>query len=252
MSVTGSPDGPPIRPGPTIGDSGTGVQMALALCAAYIQKLRTGEGQEIELSMQEALTYYLRTAIAMGSNFGEQASPRSGNGIGPTANLYPCKPEGPNDYVYICAITPRMWQSLCEVIGRPELVEDPRFVKSRLRLENREALEAEISAWTRQHGKHEAMRLLGQNGVPASAVFDTIDLFNDPHLVERGFVRDVPHEKRGSVRLLAWPPRMSESNVDIEPAPLLGSHTDEVLRADLGLSPDELTALHASGALGSP
>ena len=251
MSVTGTPDGPPIRPGPTIGDSGTGVQMALALCAAYIQKLRTGEGQLIELSMQEALTYYLRTAVAMGSNFGEKASPRSGNGIGPTANLYPCKPEGPNDYVYICAITPRMWHSLCDVIGRPELADDPRFVKSRLRLENREALEVEISAWTKQHDKHEAMRLLGQKGVPASAVFDTIDLFNDPHLVERGFVKDVPHAKRGSVRLLAWPARMSESSVPIEPAPLLGSHTDEVLRADLGLSPDEIAALRSSGALGN-
>ncbi|MEE2777186.1 MAG: CoA transferase [Acidobacteriota bacterium] len=251
MSVTGEAGEAPVRPGATIGDAGTGVQMALALCAAYVQKLRTGKGQMIELSMQEAVTYYIRTAIAMGSNFGEQASQRNGNGIGAVANLYPCKPEGPNDFIYICAITPRMWQSLCAVMDRPDLPEDPRFVKSRLRLENGETLAAEISAWTRQHDKHEAMLLLGEAGVPASAVFDTVDLFNDPHLLERDFVHTIPHPKRGTMRLLAWPARMTESSVDIEPAPFLGGHTDEVLAADLGLGAEDIAALREQGVIGA-
>ena len=121
FSVTGEAGGPPMAPGPTIGDSGTGVQMALALCAAYVQKLRTGEGQLVEISMQEAVTYFMRTMIALGSKRGTRATPRRGSGMGALTRLYPCAPGGPNDYVYIMAITPRMWQGVCEAIGRAEL-----------------------------------------------------------------------------------------------------------------------------------
>jgi formyl-CoA transferase len=251
LSVTGDPDGPPMRPGVTIGDSGTGVQMALAMCAAYVEKLRTGKGQQIELSMQEALTYYLRTTIAVGSKWGEKAAARMGNSLGPLANLYPCDPGGPNDYIYMMAQTPRMWEKLCETMGRPELVDDPRFCKSKLRRENQAELIAEISAWTSKHSKHEAMRLLGEAGVPASAVFDTKDLFDDPHLVGRGFVKQVPHPERGSVRLLGWPARLSNGSVEIEAAPGLGADTEEVLAADLGLSAAELAELSANGIITS-
>ena len=251
MSVTGEVGGPPIKPGPTIGDAGTGVQMALALCAAYVQKMRTGEGQLIELSMQEALTYYLRTSIAMGSKWGSQASTRNGNGLGPTANLYPCKPFGENDYVYICAITPRMWLQLCEVMGRQELLDDARFAKSRLRLENSEPLRVEIEKWTRDHTKQDAMKLLAEAGVPASAVFDTLDLFNDPHLRERGFVKTIEHPSLGAIQLLGWPARMSGSAVEIEPAPFLGHHTDEILAGELELSGEEIAGLRDRGAIGA-
>ena len=224
--------------------------MALALCAAYVQKLRTGEGQRVELSMQEAQTYYLRTMIAMGSKWGSQVAPRRGNGIGALANLYACKPFGPNDYLYIMALTPRMWQQFCRAIGQPELLEDPRFTKSKLRRENEAPLSREIEAWTARHTKHEAMTILADAGVPASAVFDTLDLFNDPHLNARGFVKTIEHETLGSVRLLGWPPRMSASEVDIEPAPFLGGHTDEVLAEDLGLGAEEIEALRRGGVLG--
>ena len=250
MSVTGDEDGPPMKPGATIGDAGTGVQMALALCAAYIQKLRTGRGQLVELSMQEALTYYMRTSIAMGSNFGRRATPRRSNGFGAVANLYRTKGGGPNDYLYIMAITPRMWSSLCEAMGRPELIEDPRFVKAKLRRENQKALKEEIAAWMLSHDKHEAMRILGEAGVPAGAVFDTVDLFEDPHLQARGFIKSVPHPERGSIRLLGWPARMSASEVPLEAAPLLGRDTDEVLAADLGLDAEQIAALRTDGVLG--
>jgi len=249
FSVTGEPDGPPMRPGATMADAGSGIQAALAIAAAYAQKLRTGEGQLIELSMQEAMTYYLRTAISR-TNFGEVPTPRMGNSVGPTMSLYPCAPGGPNDYVYIMALTPRMWQQFCNAIERPDLLEDERFKKAALRRENAEPLSEIVAAWTAQHTKHDAMRILAGAGVPAGAVFDTLDLFNDPHLNERGFVKTVEHPSLGPIRLLGWPPRMSASEVDIIPAPFLGAQTSEVLAEDLGLSAEEVEALRAQGVLG--
>ena len=126
FSITGEIDGPPMRPGPTMGDAGTGIQMALAIAAAYAQKLRTSKGQLIELSMQEAMTYYLRTATSSG-NYGERAANRSGNGQLPTMSLYPCAGGGSNDYVYVMAVTPKMWEALCRVIDREDLVQHPQF-----------------------------------------------------------------------------------------------------------------------------
>lgn len=249
FSVTGLPDGPPMRPGPTTGDAGTGVQMALAITAAYVQRLRTGRGQLIELSMQEAMTYYMRTMIARGSNWGTQAAPRNGNGIVPTVNLYPCKPFGHNDYVFLMAPTPKMWQTLCHTIGRPELITDERFDRARRRRDNATALSRVIAEWMGRHTKHEAMAILGDAGVPCSAVFDSMDLFADPHLRERGFIHQLEHPVLGPIRVLGWPARLSESQVGIEPAPLLGQHTVEVLGQDLGLDEETIEGLASRGAL---
>ena len=127
MSTTGEPDGPPMRPGLTIGDVGTGMQLALAITAAYVQKQRTGLGQLIELSMQEAMTYFMRTTISMGSKWGTKAAERRGNGSDPIVNLYPCKPFGQNDYVFIMAVKARRWEARCSAIGRKVLLDDPRI-----------------------------------------------------------------------------------------------------------------------------
>ena len=131
------------------------------------------------------------------------------------------------------------------------LLEDPRFVRSKLRRENEGPLREAILAWTAEHTKHEAMQILGKEGVPASAVFDTHDLFNDPHLAARDFVKTIEHPKLGPVKLLGWPPRMSRSEVPISPAPFLGRHTEEVLSADLGLSGQDVEDLRARGVLGN-
>ena len=252
MSITGEADGPPMRIGPTIGDSGAGMQLATSLLAAYIQKLRTGEGQLIEISMQEALTYYMRTSIALGSNWGDRPAPRRGNGSSPIINLYPCKPFGQNDHVYIMAVAPRMWIAVCTVIGREDLVDDPRFKDHSGRVENKEALSKEIGKWTKERTKHEAMHALCKGGVPASATYDTQDLFSDPHLIERGFIKSVPHDKLGEVPLLGCPLRLSESEVELEAAPLLGDSTAEVLAADLGLSEEEIIQLNEQGIIELP
>ena len=249
FSVTGDPDGPPMRPGYTVGDSGTGVQLALAITAAFVQKQQTGQGQEIEISMQEAVTYFMRTAVANGSDWGRKTAPRRGNRVGPPTDLYPCKPFGSNDYVYIMVVTSRMWDTLCAAIERTDLLSDPRFESGEARLEHGDELHEEIAKWTRERTKHEAMLELGHAGVPISAVLDTHDLFNDPHLASRDFIQTVEHPSEGSVDLMRWPPLMSESEVPIVAAPLLGQHTDEVLAAELGLDEGEVAALRESGAI---
>jgi formyl-CoA transferase len=250
FSITGERDGPPMRPGPTTGDAGTGVQMALAIAAAYAQKLRTGKGQLIEISMQEAMTYYLRTAVSY-NDWGDRATPRNGNGNNPFVNLYPCKPGGHNDYVFIMAINPRMLQNLCNTIGKPGLLEEPRFKEMSERRKNLGALSDEIRSWTLQHTKDEAMHLIAQSGVPASKVFDTKDLFDDPHLQERGFIHEIDHPVHGKIRLLGWPARMSGSKADITAAPQLGEHTAEVVATDLGLTAEEIHEFRQQGILGN-
>ena len=249
FSVTGEVDGPPMRPGPTIGDTGTGVQLALAITAAYVQRLRSGEGQLIELSMQEAMTYYMRTVVASGSEWGTQAAPRRGNRGGPGTDLYPCKPFGPNDYVYVMIVTTRMWDTLCTAIDRADLLTDPRFATEEARVEHVEELCHEITNWTRLRTKHEAMRELGDAGVPAGAVFDTRDLHTDEHLLSRDFIQEVEHPQAGTLRLMRWPPRMSASAVPIVAAPLLGEHTAEVLRDELALADAEIEELLEAGAI---
>ena len=249
FSVTGDPEGPPMRPGLTVGDAGTGVQMALAITAAYVQQQRTGEGQLIELSMQEAMTYFMRTIVAGGSDWGTKAAPRRGNRGGPVTDLYPCKPFGPNDYVYVMVVTSRMWDALCAAIDRTELLTDPRYATEEAREANRDALFDEIAKWTRERTKHEAMQELGETGVPASAVLDTRDLYHDPHLTTRDFIQEAEHPQAGTLRLMRWPPRMSASEVPIIAAPLLGQHTDEVLHEVLGLTESELPGLRDVGAI---
>ena len=250
FSITGEPDGPPTRPGPTMGDAGTGMQAALAVTAAYVQRQRTGEGQLIELSMQEAMTYYSRTAVSR-TEYGRIPTPRTGNGDNPFISLYPTAPGGPNDYVFIMAVNPRMWGKVLTVIDRPDLIDDPRFKTRELQQENFDALFSVISQWTKARSKGEAMSAFAEAGVCASQVYETHDLFNDAHLQARGFIQQIEHPEHGPIRLLGWPARMSASSVPMTAAPLLGEHTEEVLGNDLGLSEEALEQLRALGAIGS-
>ena len=246
FSVTGEPDGPPIHPGPTFGDAGTGIQTALAITAAYVQQQRTGEGQMIEMSMQESVTYFMRTLGLQ--TWGEEPAPRRGihHGNG-TTSTYPCKGDDPNDWVFIMPTTQVMWDALCASMHRPEMAVDERFDSVASRLENTEALWDEIASWTRQHTKQDVMGILGPAGVPCSYVFDSMDLFNDPHLKSRDFIQTVEHPVVGEVKLMRNPIRMSESTVPLKHSPLLGQDTAAVLCDELGLSDEQVQKLMASG-----
>ncbi len=250
FSVTGHDDGPPLPPGTTTGDSGTGMQLAVGLLAAYVQKLRTGEGQYVELSMQEAMTYYMRTRMAQGTDWGRRPAARADTGRGALVNLYACAPGGPNDHVYLMAITDTFWRALAEVVGGPGFADDERFANGAARSAHAAELQALIGAWCATRTKEEAMAELAGVGVPCGMVLDTAELLDDPHLQARGFVHTVDVEGRGPVRMLGFAPRLSASPIVLRPAPALGAHTDEVLRAELGLEDARLAEIRAAGIIG--
>ena len=250
FSLTGDADGPPVRPGGTFGDTATGAHTAMAILAAYVQRQRTGEGQVIEMSMHEVMTMFIRTTGIQGWDLEGTPSPRVGTKLGgaPT-DMYLCKPFGPNDYVYVMVGTVRMWEALCKVMDRLDLLEDPRFATGSGRAEHDAILNAEIAEWCHTKTKHEAMTLLADAGIAASAIMDTQDVFHDPHLQARGFVQEVPHPLYGSVLLLDKPFRLEKSHVPLQASPVLGADTDSVLGAELGLAADELAALRAEGVI---
>src|SRR5712672_2208363 len=128
MSLTGFPGSPPLKPGPTIGDTGTGLHAACGVLAAYIQRERTGKGQKVEVAMQEAVFNFVRVPM-MGTHITHKPAERRGNrlGGGAVGDIFKCAPGGPNDYVYMLCTTPEMFQSLWKVIGRPEVASEERF-----------------------------------------------------------------------------------------------------------------------------
>ena len=250
FSLTGEADGPPVRPGGTFGDTATGAHSAMAILAAYVQQQRTGEGQVIEMSMHEVMTMFIRTTGVSGWDLDAPAAKRIGNRLGgaPT-DMYRCAPFGSNDYVYVMVGTARMWEALCTVLDRTDLLDDPRFTTGSGRAEHEAMLHEIVAAWCAARTKHEAMTVLADAGIAASAVMDTHDVFHDPHLVARGFVQEVPHPTHGTVLLLDKPFRLEKSHVALRAAPVLGADTDTVLGDELGLSPDELAALRADGVI---
>jgi len=252
FSINGDRRGPPMMPG-SLGDAGAGVYAAVAVLAAWAQKQRTGRGQQVDLSMQEAMSFFVRGRGAIDSRWGTRAARRAGNaGEVPPAELYPCKPFGPNDYIYLMPLTEKHWQSLCTAIDRPELRVDPRFYAPRFRIENNRALREEINAWTSGRTKFEAMETLATAGVPCGACLDTAELLRDKHLTERGFIEELDLPVHGKVSVPGFAPRLSRSRVPVKRPPRLGEHTNELLRTELALDDAELDALRNARAIAGP
>src|SRR5487761_744094 len=251
MAITGERDGRPCKPGPTLGDTGTGMLLAIGILGALFQRQRTGEGRRVQVAMQDAQMQYSRGAFIQHARTGEPAM-RNGakslaGGMAP-AGIYPCKPGGPNDYVYLFAspANPQHWRRLLGAIGRAELIDDPRFATPEARSRHEAAIEAMLSEWTMRHDKHEAMRLVGAAGVPAGAVLDTGDLLAEPSFAERGMIQTMQHPS-GTLQMPAFPVRFDGAPAPVGPAPLLGQHTKEVFGQWLGMSPGEVDGLHRSG-----
>ncbi len=246
MAVTGWPDDPPIRPGTNIGDSGTGVHAALGILAALWQRQVTGKGQVVEVSMQDAVVNLTRAAMC---NFNEthKARARAGNnpqGV-PGSRSYPCKPGGPDDWVYMAAQPRRtgLWLALMRAVGGEELAGDPNYADPAWVAEHTDSINELIEAWTKEHTKYEVFHILGQAGVPCGPVMNAVDIFNDPHLVQREMIVTLEHPVRGAFTMPGCPIKLSDSPARPSIAPSLGQHTDEVLRELLNLGEEELSEL---------
>jgi formyl-CoA transferase len=248
LSATGETDGRPLRPGYHMGDTGTGVHCLVGILAALYQRQFTGRGQRIEVTMQEAVMNFGRAGIAAATAKGEAAH-RHGNGtnnLSIPCDIFPCKGGGPNDYAFITCSRQgnEHWDRLLKVIGREDLIGDPRYANTELRDQHRDEVISLVTNWTRERDKEVVMSLLGNAGVPSSAVFDTKELMEDPDLRKRGAVVTVKHPVRGEYAMPGWPVRMSDSNVPIEASPLFGADTDKIFGELLGLKPEKLAELH--------
>src|SRR5262252_5807169 len=251
MAITGERDGRPCKPGPTLGDTGTGMLLAIGILGALYQRHATGKGRRLQIAMQDAQLQYTRGAFVQHARSGQ---PAMRNGAKPMAGglapygIYPCKPGGPNDYVFLFTShnNPQHWRRLLEVIGRTDLIDHPRFATVAARTEHEAEVDAMLSDWTQRHDKHEAMRLVGAAGVPAGAVLDTGDLLGEPSFAERGIIQTMQHPN-GELRMPAFPVRFDGAPPPVKPAPLLGEHTAEVFGEWLGMNDAEVDRLRAEG-----
>ncbi|HJY80213.1 MAG TPA: formyl-CoA transferase [Candidatus Binatia bacterium] len=248
MSVTGFPDHPPTVTLACIGDSGTGMHCTIGILAALMQRHTTGEGQRVEVSMQDAVLNLVRVSLRDHQRLGK-AVERNGNQLGTMvpATTYRCYPGGPNDYVFILA-QQQMWHPLLRAIDREDLIGDPRYDTASARLKHMAEVSALIEAWTSQRPKHEVMKILAEAGVPCGACQDTGEILNDPHLQARDMIVEVEHPVRGRYITAGNPVKLSASPTEIKTAPLLGQHNMEIL-TELGYDEAEVMTLREEGAI---
>jgi crotonobetainyl-CoA:carnitine CoA-transferase CaiB-like acyl-CoA transferase len=254
MSITGERDGPPLKPGVTLGDTGTGMLLAISILAALYRRRGTGQGERIEIAMQDAMLQYIRVALSTQAAYGVPAQ-RNGakvlSGFAVPSGIYPCKPGGPNDYLYVYTsrTNPAHWRRLLEVIGREDLIGDPRFETGVARQEHEPEIDEMIAAWTSRYDKREAMRVLGDAGVPAGAIFDTMELTDEMDFERRGIMQTMQHPTAGPFKMPGWPVRFGGRTPEVKAAPLLGQHTHEVLGDWLGLGADQIDQLDKDGVI---
>jgi formyl-CoA transferase len=250
MSLTGSPDGPPMRIEAGLGDTGSGLHAAIGILAAIVQRQLTGVGQHVEVAQQDVVVNLTRIHYRE-HHIGVRPIPRKGNRSPSAApsNIYRCRPFGPNDYAFIHTANEDMWKALTRVLGQPELANDPRFAQRADRVKNVEELESLIEGWTGKRTKHEVMELLGAAGVPCGAVLDSAEVLSDPHLRQRGFITELEHPRRGIYPMPGNPVRLSDSPTDMVRSPTLGEHNAEVYGKLLSLGQAELDTLRRDGVI---
>lgn len=249
-STTGFEDGPPTVTGAQIGDSGTGLHLALGIVTALFHRTHSGKGQRVECAMQDGVLNLCRVKLRdqqrlehgplkeypqyPHGEFGE-AAPRAGNasGGGQPGWAVKCAPGGPNDYIYVI-IQPPGWKELMSVIGREELIDDPEWATPEARLPKLEQCFAMVEEWTKTKTKFEVMNTLNPRNVPCGPILSMKELAEEPSLRETQTIVEVDHPKRGKYLTIGNPIKLSDSPSEVERSPLLGEHTDEVLKSVLG------------------
>jgi formyl-CoA transferase len=262
-STTGFDDGPPLVTGAQIGDSGTGLHLALGIVAALYQRKTTGRGQKVLAAMQDGVLNLCRVKLRdqqrlartgvmkeypqyPHGRFGS-AVPRAANasGGGQPGTIVKCKgwETDPNAYLYFIAQAP-VWKPICSVIGKENWITDPNFATAEARLPRLKEVFAAVEEWTITKTKFEAMDILNQYDIPCGPILSMEELVNEPSLRATGTVVEVDHPKRGKYLSVGNPIKLSDSPTEVKRSPLLGEHTDEVL-AELGFGAEEIVELRS-------
>ena len=268
-STTGFLDGPPLVTGAQIGDSGTGLHLALGIVTALFQREKSGRGQKVSTAMQDSVLNLARVKLrdqqrlAAGplneySQFGEgipfgDATPRAGNdsGGGQPGRILKCKgwETDPNAYTYFI-IQAAVWEKVCDVIGKPEWKTDEGFAKPPARLDKLNLIFETIEERTKTKTKFEVMELCNPLDIPVGPILSMKEISEDEGLYETGTMVKVPHPERGEYLSVGCPIKLSDSDVEVERSPLLGEHTKEILQDVLGFEGEALDEIIASGAVG--
>jgi formyl-CoA transferase len=270
-STTGFREGPPLVTGAQIGDSGTGLHLALGIVSALFQRNRTGRGQKVLAAMQDGVLNLCRVKlrdqqrIAKGplteySQYGEgvpfgAAVPRAGNdsGGGQPGWILKCKgwENDPDAYIYFITQAP-VWGPICDLIGEPTWKTDPEYATPRARLPKLKAIFARIEQWTMTMTKFEVMEKCNAVDIPVGPILSMKEIAEEPSLRKTGTVVEVDHPTRGKYLTVGNPIKMSDSISEVTRSPLLGEHTDEILEDVLGFKANEIAEIKNSGALSAP
>ena len=268
-ATTGFREGPPLVTGAQIGDSGTGLHLALGIVAALYQRQTTGRGQKVLAAMQDGVLNLCRVKLRdqqrlqhgplreyrqYGENipFGESV-PRAGNdsGGGQPGWIIKCKgwETDPDAYIYFITQAP-VWEKICDVIGEPEWKTHPDYATPDARLPRLKAIFERVEQWTMTMTKFEAMDILNKYDIPCGPILSMKELAAEPSLRRTGTIVEVDHPTRGKYLSVGNPIKMSDSPSEVTRSPLLGEHTDEILRHVLGLDAQRIEEIKASGATG--
>ena len=266
-STTGFDDGPPTVTGAQIGDSGTGLHLALGIVTALFQREKSGRGQRVVCAMQDGVLNLCRVKLRdqqrlthgplkeypqyPNGTFGD-ATPRSGNasGGGQPGWIVKCKgwEDDPNAYIYIITQA-AAFAGLARAIGHEDWLEDPAWNTPEARLPKLETVFDEIEKWTMTKTKFEVMEILNPLNVPCGPVLSMKELSEEPSLRGTGTVVEVDHPARGKYLTVGNPIKLSDSPADVVRSPLLGEHTEEILASVLGMSAEEIEAAKAAKAV---
>jgi len=264
-TTTGFEDGPPLVTGAQIGDSGTGIHLVAGILAALFQREKSGQGQRVTCAMQDTVLNLCRVKLrdqqrlAAGplteypqypnGVFGD-AVPRAGNasGGGQPGWAVKTKGGGPNDYIYVI-IQPPGWEPLMKLCGRAELIADPEWATPEKRLPKLDQCFAIVEQWAMTLDKLAVMRALNKFDIPCGPILDMREIAEEQSLRGTGTVVEVDHPKRGKFLTVGNPIKLSDSPTEIIPSPLLGEHTDEILKSIVGWSAAEIAAARKDGAV---